>query len=68
MGNNSFMFDWARSNMGVVCDAIENGLEWHINNNILNKKIYPEYHTDKLEYYHIDRMAGPNATFDIEYL
>lgn len=34
--SETYMFDWTRSNIDIICDIIENGLDWHIQNNIDN--------------------------------
>lgn len=47
---DSFMFDWAQSNIDCVCDVIKNGLDWHIKNNIISHKEYDSYIFKKLFY------------------
>lgn len=49
---DSFPFDWAQSNIGVVIDFIENGIDWHVENNIYNQKVYDKYLFKKLDYVH----------------
>jgi len=50
-----YIFDWANSNIDIVCDIVENGYEWHIENNIKNGIDPPdcdEYPYAKLGYKH----------------
>jgi len=52
---DSFIFDWARSNMSSVCDILKNGLDWHIENNVNNEPISYndfDYNYPSLYYHH----------------
>ena len=55
----SSIFDWAQSDLNSVCDVVENGLDYHIINNIDNNKcLVPnkQYPYDHIYYpHHIDK-------------
>lgn len=60
--SESYIFDWVRSNIKIVIDVITNGKDWHIENNLDEKKCknpetikkYCEYYYKYLYYPHHD--------------
>ncbi len=45
-----FIFDWAGSDIKIVCDVVENGFDWHINNNIIGMKLNKRHTTETNDY------------------
>lgn len=58
---SSLIFDWARSNLGSVCDTIENGMDWYIQNNIYSTTTYDN------KDYQFKELSYPHHHGDIDY-
>lgn len=54
-----FIFDWAGSDIKIACDIVENGLDWHIINNIKSMKLSKK-NTRETKYY--EPYKSPSQT------